>query len=76
MVAHLLLERLKALLVLGGRENVQARARMKQAIAEALDGGLPKAYDRKLFQGKCGLLFEHVYENYYGEGQGTYTATA
>jgi type I restriction enzyme R subunit len=75
-VAHLLLERLKAILVLDWRQRVQTRARVKMAIEEALDKGLPRAYTPEIFQGKCDVLFEHVYESYYGENKGTYASTA
>ena len=75
-VAHLLLGRLKNLLVLNWRQKVQARAQVKLAIEEALDKGLPRAYTPEVFQGKCNVLFEHVYENYQGENQGTYASSA
>jgi type I restriction enzyme R subunit len=74
-IAHLLLERLRSLLVLDWRQRVQSRAKVKMAIEETLDK-LPRAYTKELFQGKCNVLFEHVYENYFGEGKGTYSAIA
>ena len=75
-VAHLLLEKLKSLLVLNWRQKVQSRAQVKLAIEEVLDKGLPRTYTPELFQGKCNRLFEHVYENYYGENKGIYSSTA
>jgi type I restriction enzyme R subunit len=29
-----------------------------------LDTGLPRAYDKSLYEQKCSVLFEHVYESY------------
>jgi type I restriction enzyme R subunit len=72
-VAHLMLERLKSLLVLDWRKRGDARARVRLAIEDTLDAGLPKNYSRDLFQAKCTAVFEHLYENYQGEGASTYT---
>ena len=74
-VAHLLLEKLKTLLVLNWRLRVQSRAKVKLTIEDVLDQ-LPRAYTKELFQGKCNVLFEHVYENYFGEEKSTYSSTA
>jgi type I restriction enzyme R subunit len=49
---------------------------VKLAIEEALDTGLPRSYTPEVYKGKCSKLFEHVYENYYGENTGTYSGTA
>ena len=75
-VAHLLLERLKAVLTLDWRKRVDARARVQLAIEDILDEGLPRAYTPELYKGKCKALFEHVYENYVGSGVSVYTAAA
>jgi len=75
-VAHLLLERVKSVLVLNWRQRVQSRAQVKLAIGDVLEEGLPRAYTKELYEGKCDKLFEHVYENYYGEDKGTYSETA
>jgi type I restriction enzyme R subunit len=75
-VAHLLLERLKAVLTLDWRKRVDARARVQLAIEDILDEGLPRAYTPELYQGKCKALFEHVYENYVGSGVSVYSAAA
>ena len=75
-VAHLMLERLKALLVLDWRKRGDARARVRLAIEDALDGGLPEAYTPELFKTKYAVVFEHLYENYQGEGQSTYGRNA
>ena len=67
-VAHLLLEKLKRLLTFNWRQTTQSRARVRDAIEEVLDMGLPRAYTKPLYQDKCVRLFEHVYENYVGDG--------
>jgi len=75
-VARQLLERLHALLVLGWRQKIQSRARIRLAIEDTLDDGLPRAYTKQLFKSKSDALFEHVYEAYVGEGKSVYSATA
>ena len=44
-----LLEWLKALLVLGWRQKIQSRAKVRIAIEDTLDEGLPRAYTKELF---------------------------
>jgi type I restriction enzyme R subunit len=61
------------LLVLDWRKRGDARARVRLAIEDTLDAGLPKAYSPALFKAKCAAVFEHLYENYQGEGASTYT---
>ncbi len=73
-VAHQLLERLNAVLVLGWRQKTQARAKVKIAIEDTLDDGLPRAYTKELYNAKCNVLFEHVYESYFGDGGSVYGA--
>ena len=75
-VARQLLERLNALLVLGWRQKIQARAKIKIEIEEVLDDGLPPSYTKELFRSKSEALFEHVYEAYQGEGRSVFGATA
>lgn len=29
-----------------------------------LDTGLPRAYDKTLYEQKCSAIFEHIYESY------------
>ena len=72
-VARQLLEKMKDLLVIGWRQRVGSRARVRLAIEDALDEGLPRAYSKELFQAKCMAVFEHVYESYQGEGRSVYT---
>lgn len=75
-VARRVLGRLKSLLALDWRRQVQARAKVRLAIEDTLDGGLPKPYTPELYQSKCSAVFEHVYESYYGEGAGVYGSSA
>ncbi|MDP2156677.1 MAG: HsdR family type I site-specific deoxyribonuclease, partial [Nitrospirota bacterium] len=75
-VARLLLERLKALLVLDWRTRSATRAQVRIQIEDVLDDGLPRAYSKALYQAKCATLFEHVYESYYGEGKSIYMGAA
>ncbi len=63
-VAEQLLDRLKSLLVLDWRKRQGSRARVEGAIKEVLDTGLPRAYDKPLYEQKCSALFEHFYESY------------
>ena len=74
-VARQLLARLNALLVLGWRQKVQSRAKVRIEIEDTLDR-LPRAYTKETYQAKCNVLFEHVYESYMGDGQSSYTEAA
>jgi len=75
-VARRLLEKVKAAVVLDWRQKAQARARVRLAIEDVLDEGLPRAYTPELYQQKVGVLFEHVYEAYQGEGTSIYNRVA
>lgn len=63
-VAKNLLTKLKQLLVLNWRHTVVARSRVKLAIEDVLDQGLPRAYTPDIYKQKCSAVFEHVYEVY------------
>lgn len=65
-VARQLLDRLNDLLALDWRRQIQARARVRLAIEDTLDLGLPHAYTPELYQRKCSAVFEHIYESYGG----------
>ncbi len=71
-VAHMLLEKLHKLLVLGWRQKIATRARVKIEIENALDEGLPRAYSKDIYESKCSAVFEHVYQSYQGDGQSVY----
>jgi type I restriction enzyme, R subunit len=73
-VAKQLLERLKELLVLDWRKRQSARARVEDAINDALDEGLPRAYSTDLYKRKCSAVFEHFYESYPERDTNIYTA--
>jgi len=63
-VARRLLERVRAALVLDWRQRAQARAQVRLAIEDTLDEGLPRAFTPEIYQKKCELLFEHVFERF------------
>lgn len=75
-VARELLNRLKELLVLNWRQKSSARSQLKLAIEDMLDTGLPRAYDKPLYQQKCSALFEHVYESYPERNSSVYSTAA
>ena len=72
-VAQTLLKKLNPKLVIGWRKKQQSRAAVRVEIEKQLDDGLPNAYTRKLFLIKCQMIFQHFYDNYYGDGKSVYT---
>jgi type I restriction enzyme R subunit len=66
--------RLKQLLVLNWRQKSAARSQLRLAIEDVLDTGLPRAYDKPLYEQKCSALFEHIYESYPERDTGIYAA--
>ena len=75
-VAKQLLARLQSALVLSWRQKAQARAQVRLSIEDALEEGLPRPYGKELFQTKCSALFEHIFENYQGDGASVFAAVA
>jgi len=72
-----LLETLKkGKLVLDWRKRQQARAAVRVAISKTLDSELPDAYSKELYQKKCDLLYQHVYDSYFGQERSIYTPAA
>lgn len=70
--ARELLETLKReKLVLDWRKRQQSRAAVRLAIELTLEG-LPSRYDKQLYQIKCDLVYQHVYESYFGRGHSVY----
>jgi type I restriction enzyme R subunit len=68
-VAKELLDTLKAeRLVLDWRKRQQARAAVQLAIEQTLDK-LPEVYEPKVYKEKCALVYQHVYDSYYGFGK-------
>ena len=59
-------------LVLDWRKQRQLQARVKVAIQEILDPELPDAYTPELFSQKCEVIYQHIYECYYGEDKSIY----
>jgi len=62
-VARRLLKKLRSVLTVDWRKTAMARARVQDAIEEALDEGLPRAYSPEVFKAKAGAVFQHVYEH-------------
>jgi type I restriction enzyme R subunit len=75
-IARDLLKRLKELLVLNWRQKVIVRSRVRLAIEDALDMGLPRAYSPELYKAKCSAVFEHMYEKYPEHDAGPYAPTS
>jgi type I restriction enzyme R subunit len=72
-VAHILLVRIKELLVINWRQKSQARSQVKLAIEDLLDTGLPRAYSPDIYRQKCSAIFEHIYERYPEQNAGCYS---
>ncbi len=58
-------------LVLDWRKRQQSRAAVRVAIEEQLDR-LPDVYFPELWMKKCDLVYNHVYDSYYGGGMSVY----
>jgi type I restriction enzyme R subunit len=71
-VAKQLLTKLKGLLVLDWRKRQSSQARVRDTIKDVLDEGLPRAYSPELYEQKCAVIFEHIYESYPQSGEGVY----
>lgn len=75
-VAREMLETLKReKLVLDWRTKQQARAAVQLAIQDSLEE-LPPAYSPSLYNEKCELVYQHVYDSYFGSGQSVYSRAA
>ncbi len=75
-VAKELLNRLKhELLVLDWRNRQQTRAAVRLAIEQELDR-LPAAFEKEVYEEKCGAVYQHVYDSYFGAGQSVYGKAA
>jgi len=61
-VAKQLLAKVQGLLALDWQKRAGPRAQVKGAISDALDDGLPRAYDKPLYEAKVEAVFEHFYE--------------
>ncbi|MFG1691360.1 type I restriction endonuclease subunit R [Gemmatimonadota bacterium] len=75
-VAHELIETLRReKLILDWRKKQQSRAAVRLTIEETLDR-LPEAFDKTLYEQKCDLVYQHVYESYFGAGESVYGSAA
>jgi type I restriction enzyme R subunit len=63
-VARQLLAKLRSVFTTDWQKTALSRARILDAIEEALDDGLPRAYTPDVFKAKAGVVFRHVYERY------------
>ena len=72
-VAATLLKRLHELLVIGWRQKVTTRAKVRLAIEDVLDDGLPRAYAKEQYADKVEAVFRHVYQSYEGEQRSVYS---
>lgn len=71
-VAKKLLETLKGeKLVLDWRKRQQSRASVRVSIEMTLDL-LPRIYTPEIYQKKCDLVYQHVYDSYFGSAQSIY----
>ena len=78
-IAQDLLTKLKnEKLVLDWRNQQATRAAVKTTIEKVLDDALPKicAYDRPLFETKCEVIYQHIFERYFGDGESIYRTVA
>ncbi|MEE8526079.1 MAG: hypothetical protein V3T72_19245, partial [Thermoanaerobaculia bacterium] len=66
----------KEKLVLDWRKRQQSRAQVQVTIEDVLDGALPEPYTPEIYESKCALVYQHVYDSYYGAGQSAYGAVA
>jgi len=73
-IAKELLEKLKReRLVLDWRRKQQARAGVELTIQKILDRGLPsEAYPEDIYREKCRLVYQHVYDSYFGQNRSVY----
>ena len=73
-VARSLLQSLKqAKLVLDWRKKQRTRADVYTTVKTILDE-LPRAYSPELYQQKCDVVYQHIYDSYQGEGRSLYAS--
>lgn len=61
--------------MLDWRKRQQTRAAVRVCIEEVLDE-LPDVYSPELSSQKCELVYQHVYDSYFGEGASVYAAAS
>ena len=62
-------------LVLDWRQRQQSRAAVKVTVAEILDE-LPEHYTQEIYDQKCEVVYQHIYDCYYGNGNSIYGTAA
>ncbi len=71
-IAHDLLETLKKeMLVLDWRKKQSTRAAVQLTVHEKLDE-LPETFTDEIYQMKCDVIYQHLFEAYQGSGQSIY----
>ena len=63
-------------LVLDWRKRERSRAAVKIAVQKILDEMLPECYTKAIYDQKCEVVYQHIYECYYGEGRSIYENAA
>ena len=61
-------------LVLDWRRKQQTRAEVLFTIETVLDDTLPESYTPEVYQEKCNVAYQHIYDSYYGDGKSVYDA--
>lgn len=59
--------------VLDWRKRQQTRADVLFTIETILDEMLPRTYTPEIYKQKCDVVYQHVYDSYYGAGKSIYT---
>ena len=62
-------------LVLDWRQRQQSRAAVKVTVAEILDK-LPERYTQEIYDQTCEVVYQHIYDSYYGAGNSIYENAA
>ena len=62
-------------LVLDWRQRQQSRAAVKVTVADILDE-LPERYTQEIYDQKCEVVYQHIYDCYYGAGNSVYLAAS
>jgi type I restriction enzyme R subunit len=71
---HLLEVLKKEKFVLDWRKRQQSRATVLITIRDVLDRELPRNYTLEIYQQKCDLVYQHIYDSYYGMGKSVYSS--
>lgn len=59
-------------LVLDWRKRQQSRAQVMVTIEDILDKALPDKFSQDMFHQNCALIYQHIYDSYFGEGRSLY----